>query len=36
MNISKIEHIGIAVESLEKAIPYYETLWDQNVMPLKR
>ena len=26
MNISKIEHIGIAVESLEKAIPYYETL----------
>ncbi len=26
MNISKIEHIGIAVESLESAIPYYETL----------
>lgn len=26
MNISKIEHIGIAVESLEKAITYYETL----------
>jgi len=26
MNVSKIEHIGIAVESLEKAIPYYETL----------
>ena len=26
MNISKIEHIGIAVESLEKAIPFYETL----------
>ncbi len=26
MNISRIEHIGIAVESLEKAIPYYETL----------
>jgi len=26
MNISKIEHIGIAVENLEKAIPYYETL----------
>lgn len=26
MNISKIEHIGIAVESLETAIPYYETL----------
>jgi methylmalonyl-CoA/ethylmalonyl-CoA epimerase len=26
MNISKIEHIGIAVESLENAIPYYETL----------
>lgn len=26
MNVSKIEHIGIAVESLEKAVPYYETL----------
>jgi len=26
MNISKIEHIGIAVESLSTAIPYYETL----------
>ncbi len=26
MNISKIEHIGIAVESLSAAIPYYETL----------
>lgn len=26
MNISKIEHIGIAVNSLEDAIPYYETL----------
>lgn len=26
MNISKIEHIGIAVESLQTAIPYYETL----------
>ncbi len=26
MNISKIEHIGIAVESLETAIQYYETL----------
>jgi methylmalonyl-CoA/ethylmalonyl-CoA epimerase len=26
MNISKIEHIGIAVESLETAIPFYETL----------
>ncbi|MEI7422765.1 MAG: methylmalonyl-CoA epimerase [Prolixibacteraceae bacterium] len=26
MNVSKIEHIGIAVESLENAIPYYETL----------
>ncbi len=26
MNITKIEHIGIAVESLEKAVPYYETL----------
>ncbi|MDD4031654.1 MAG: methylmalonyl-CoA epimerase [Bacteroidales bacterium] len=24
MKISHIEHIGIAVESLEKAIPYYE------------
>jgi len=26
MNVSKIEHIGIAVESLESAVPYYETL----------
>ena len=26
MNVSRIEHIGIAVESLEKSIPYYETL----------
>jgi methylmalonyl-CoA/ethylmalonyl-CoA epimerase len=26
MNISKIEHIGIAVVSLESAINYYETL----------
>ena len=26
MNISKIEHIGIAVESLTTAIPFYETL----------
>jgi methylmalonyl-CoA/ethylmalonyl-CoA epimerase len=26
MNVSKIEHIGIAVESLETAIPYFETL----------
>ena len=26
MNISKIEHIGIAVESLSTAIPYYESL----------
>jgi len=26
MNVSKIEHIGIAVTSLESAIPYYETL----------
>ena len=26
MNISKIEHIGIAVENLEKAITHYENL----------
>jgi methylmalonyl-CoA/ethylmalonyl-CoA epimerase len=26
MNVTKIEHIGIAVESLANAIPYYETL----------
>jgi methylmalonyl-CoA/ethylmalonyl-CoA epimerase len=26
MNVTKIEHIGIAVESLETAIPYYENL----------
>jgi methylmalonyl-CoA/ethylmalonyl-CoA epimerase len=26
MNISHIEHIGIAVESLDLAIPYYESL----------
>ena len=30
MNISHIEHIGIAVNSLEDAIPYYE-----NVLNLK-
>jgi len=30
MNISHIEHIGIAVNSLEEAIPYYE-----NVLGLK-
>lgn len=30
MNISHIEHIGIAVESIEEAIPYYE-----NVLGLK-
>ncbi|MGV8094827.1 MAG: methylmalonyl-CoA epimerase [Mangrovibacterium sp.] len=30
MNISRIEHIGIAVNSLEEAIPYYE-----NVLGLK-
>ncbi len=26
MNISHIEHIGIAVKSLEQAIPYYENI----------
>jgi len=26
MKVKKIEHIGIAVESLETAIPYYESL----------
>jgi methylmalonyl-CoA/ethylmalonyl-CoA epimerase len=26
MKVSRIEHIGIAVESLDAAIPYYETL----------
>ncbi len=26
MNVSKIEHIGIAVDKLDTAIPYYETL----------
>ncbi|MDX1285479.1 MAG: methylmalonyl-CoA epimerase, partial [Draconibacterium sp.] len=26
MNISHIEHIGIAVNSLEEAIPYYENM----------
>jgi len=26
MKVTKIEHIGIAVESLETAIPYYETI----------
>ena len=30
MNISHIEHIGIAVNSLDEAIPYYE-----NVLGLK-
>lgn len=27
MNISHIEHIGIAVESLEQAIPFYENVF---------
>ena len=26
MNISHIEHIGIAVKSIEEALPYYETV----------
>ena len=26
MNISHIEHFGIAVKSLEEAIPYYENI----------
>jgi methylmalonyl-CoA/ethylmalonyl-CoA epimerase len=26
MNISHIEHIGIAVSSLEEAIPFYENM----------
>ena len=26
MNISHIEHLGIAVKSLEEAIPYYENI----------
>ncbi len=26
MNISHIEHLGIAVKSLEEAIPYYQTI----------
>ena len=26
MNISHIEHIGIAVKSLEESIPYYENI----------
>jgi methylmalonyl-CoA/ethylmalonyl-CoA epimerase len=29
MMITHIEHVGIAVESLESAIPYYETLLEQ-------
>jgi len=29
MNISHIEHIGIAVNSLEEAIPYYEKMLGQ-------
>ena len=44
MNISHIEHLGIAVKSLEEAIPYYENILglkcysieevaDQNVKP---
>lgn len=27
MNISHIEHIGIAVNSIDEAIPYYEHAW---------
>ena len=30
MKISKIEHLGIAVKSIEEALPYYE-----NVLGLK-
>lgn len=30
MKVSRIEHIGIAVESLDNAIPYYETLLGTN------
>ncbi|MBQ1673387.1 MAG: VOC family protein, partial [Bacteroidales bacterium] len=30
MNLTHIEHLGIAVKSLEEAIPYYE-----NVLGLK-
>ena len=26
MNISHIEHLGIAVKSLDEAIPYYENI----------
>ena len=27
MELSHIEHLGIAVKSLEEAIPYYENIW---------
>ena len=31
MKISHIEHLGIAVKSIEEALPYYE-----NVLPLRQ
>ena len=40
MNISHIEHVGIAVTSLEEAIPFYENMlgfkWASSALLLKK
>lgn len=36
MNITHIEHVGIAVTSLEQAIPFMKTFLVQNVLQLKK
>ena len=36
MNISHIEHVGIAVTSLEEAIPFYEKCWASSALLLKK
>ena len=35
MNISHIEHLGIAVKSLEEAIPYYENILGLKCYPIE-
>ncbi len=36
MDISHIEHIGIAVPSLDEAIPFYENIRASNASPSKK
>ena len=36
MNISHIEHVGIAVTSLEEAIPFYEKMLASSALLLKK